>query len=403
MLRRSLIIALLGLLGGIFADASQAQNIGGPAAGAQNMINPYVGVRVEHDNNIYRVQNSQAALLQYGDPTLGDTDFHYIAGVDGTYLWGLQKLTGKLEFSREDYDHFTHLDHNEYLGRLDFDWRLTTLIDGTFEFQQRRYQAPFADRDSTQLEIDTERNIVGKFNALINPNWRVETTLRSYNLEAPLQLYPDYIERDTEEDVGVKYLGTANLTYGLMFGRVQGKFENAPNVAPYTQSNVNLNLQYVVSALTSLNGAVGYTHRDQGGGLDSVSAVTGDIAYNRQLTAKTSVKLEVVRAVNSYVAAGGSEIDSTGTAAVTWQATYKLAVAAGYSYTHSTFIGQAIAGAVANDRVDNSPSAQVDINYQFFRRLLVHAYYHQQDRHSNLAEVTYSDSVEGIEIIGHWR
>ena len=60
-------------------------------------------------------------------------------GMDGTYLWSQQKLTATLEGRHFDYDHFTELDHNEYLAHVALDWKLTSLLDGILDARQEQY------------------------------------------------------------------------------------------------------------------------------------------------------------------------------------------------------------------------------------------------------------------------
>ncbi len=371
---------------------------------AQATFDPYLSTKVEHDSNVFRVPNSTAAAMyNNGNPALGDTDWWYIAGMDGTYLWDRQQLTEKLQFSHQNYANFTELNHSEYLARIALDWKLGSLFDGLLEYLQQKVQAPFALNDSTALTINTERNLAGKFNVKLAPEWRLETGMHFYELDSPLQFYPDYVERDVGTDIGIKYLGVAKLVYGFTISRLDGKFENAPNVAPFTQNTGNFNMAYTVSGLTTLTAAAGYTHRDQGIAEGTVSAATGELSYKRALTGKTSVTVEALRAVNSYLAAGGSEIDTSGSVTVNWQATYKLGTSVGYMFTHSSFVGQAIPNSIATGRVDNTPAATLNIKYQAFRHFLFQAYCSQTTRRSNVETFDFSDALFGISATAHWK
>ena len=119
--------------------------------------------------------------------------------------------------------------------------------------------------------------------------------------------------------------------------------------------------------------------------------------YTRQLTPKTSVSFDVSRAVNSYLAAAASEIDTIATATANWQATYRVGVALSYSYVHSNFVGQAIPGANDNGRIDRSPLASLNVTYQILRRLQLHGYLSKQSRTSNVEVFNFSDTLIGLE------
>jgi Putative beta-barrel porin 2 len=365
---------------------------------AQATFNPYADAHYEYDSNVFRVQNSQANLIAIGDPTLADKDLRGVIGLDSTYLWSAQKLTATLEGRRYVYDHFGDLDHNEYLADVAFDWKTTSLLDGIFEARQEQLMAPFANGNSTQLTVDVDRKISETLNLNVNPDWRVEAGVYSHHLKAPLQDFPDFVETETGEQLALLNRSVAHLTYGVSVDHISGRYENAPDVGSYSQTDAQFTANYTVSALSTFKGAAGYTKRTQTG--DSVSGFTGLIGYTRQLTAKTSVSLNAARAVNSYVAAGGSEIDTGGTVTISWQATYRIGVELMGGYIHSTYVGESVPGSpgsVTAGRVDKSPQGALNINYQILRHLKLKGYVSYQSRSSDLDFYDYKDTTVGIE------
>ncbi len=370
---------------------------------AQLEVNPYVDSHYEHDSNVFRSPNSQANLLNLGDPTLGDSDLKYVAGFNATYQWSQQSLTAQLEGRKIDYDHYSDLNHNEYLADLVLKWKLTSLWDGTVEGRRESAMAPFYLGNSTLLTINVDTQLTGRFNLHFAPDWRLEGSAEAHELDSPLQNYPDFVDREALTHLAIVNVGTTNLTYGVAYDRADGKFENAPSVGPYTQNSESLTVTYLVSGLTTMNAAAGYTNRIQAANAQSVSAVTGSLAFSRQLTGKTSVNLQVARAVNSYLAAGASEIDTSATLGLLWQATRKIGVAVNAGYVKSKFVGQSIPGAGDNGRVDHSPSESLDINYQVMRRLKLHAYLNKQSRTSDVYLFNFSDTIVGIEARLSWK
>jgi hypothetical protein len=370
---------------------------------AELTMDPYATAHIEHDSNVFLVPNSAVQLAERGYSTLADTDTRYVAGLTSVYLWSLQSLTGNFEFRRLNYVHFTALDHNEYSGNLKLAWKLATLMDGLLEVRRDRSAASFAASDSTQLTLNTSTNAAAKMNLKISPDWRLEGGANFSKLEAPLLLYPDFVDRQVGSQLGIRYVGVANLSYGLTFEHISGKYENAPQVGPYTQSSGEFRLNYSVSGSSKLNAGIGYTRRDQSAGEGNVSAVTGQLGYNRQLTGKTSLDLQVTRAVNSYVAAGGSEVDTTASAGLNWQATYKVGASLTGSYTHSSFVGQAIPNSVATGRVDHGKAAALNVKYQALRRLQFRGYLKWQTRNSVVQAYDFNDTIVGLEAQWHWK
>ncbi len=368
-----------------------------PGAGAQTVVSPYLDMHYEYDSNVFRAPNSETLFMAIGDTKLSDSDLRYLAGLDGAYAWSEQKLTVKLEGRRFEYDHYGDLDHSEYLADVALNWKLTGLLDGVVEARDEHAMAPFYIGNSTQLTINTDRNFDGKLKLHFSPDWRLEAGVLSHILDSPLQDYPDFLERDVTSHLGLVNVGITHLEYGIAFDRIDGRFENAVGVGPFTQNNESLTLQYTVSALTTLNAAAGYSKREQTANGGNVSGFTGDLRYTRQLTAKTSVSLDLSRALNSYLAAAASEVDTTGSASVNWQATYRIGVGVTASYVHSNFVGQGIPGLNDNGRIDHSPTGSVNLTYLVMRRLQLHGYFTKQTRSSTVEEFNFHDTLVGIE------
>jgi hypothetical protein len=353
------------------------------------------------------VENASVAQAFYGDPTLADTDIRSIAGLDGTYLWSLQKFTANLEGREIDFDHFKFLNHSEYLGNLQWDWKLSNVLDGLVQVRQEHAAAYFADSNSPYLEIDTDRIIVGKLNFIFRADYRLETGVNFHTHDAPLQFYPAFVERENGEHLGLSYLGITNLSYGFAVEHLDGNYTHAPGVGPYSQTKEYLQMTYILKGLQNVSGQIGYTKRNQTDE-QNLSAVTGQLKYVRQLTGKTSVSFQFERAVNSYIASAGSEIDTSGTASVQWQATYKLAVNLGYTYQITTYVGQVIAGLVNpaasdNGRQDHLPSETVNLIYQPLRQIQIKAYVNAQSRRSNVDFDRFHDTTAGIQATAHWH
>jgi len=374
---------------------------------AQATLNPYVSVQAERDSNVFRVENASIAQAFYGDPTLADTDLRYVAGMDGTYLWSLQKFTANLEAREIEYDHFKFLNHAEYLGNVQWDWKVSNVLDGLIDVRQERLAAYFADSNSPDLEVDTDRKIIAKLNFIFRADYRLEAGVNFRNYNAPQQFYPEFVERENGTHLGLSYLGITDFSYGIGVDHTDGTYAHAPGVGPFTQSTESLKMTYIINGLQTVTAALGYTKRNQTDE-QNLSAITGQLTYLRQLTGKTSVTLQFQRAVNSYIASAGSEIDTSGTASVQWQATYKLAVNVGYTYQISTYVGQVIAsslnpGATDNGRTDHLPTENFNLVYQPLKKIQIKAYITAQSRRSNVDFDRFHDTTAGIQATAHWH
>jgi hypothetical protein len=370
------------------------------AVHCQTTFLPYASEQYEHNNNVFDLPNSSAAVANNGDPTLGDSDLKTIAGADFDYLWGRQRLYSTLEGRYIDYDHFSYLSHSEYLAKVALDWKMFSEFDGTFLGSIERVMAPFAERNTqTALAVNLDRHAIAKFNFKIAPEWRLETSVDYHDLDSPIQDFPDYGLTETTGHAAIKYLGFSNLTYGFSADYIDGKYRNAPTPGTYDQTNFDLTMAYTASALSTFNGAVGHTQRNQGQDQGNVSALTGDLGYTRKLTGKTSMHIDITRAVNSYIGAGGSEVDSIANLQLNYQPTYKTGMTFTYQYVWSKFEAQTVPGSDVLGRKDRTPAASFKLNYQALRWVLIQPYVNYQRRSSNEEEFNFSSTVIGIQIL----
>src|SRR5258708_17052111 len=205
--KRAFALGLSALVALLAAEMAQAGSV----------FLPYASEQYEHNSNVFALPNSAAAAAaNKGDPTLGDSDLRTIAGFEEDYLWDRQRLYGTYEGRYFKYDHFDQLSHFEYLAKLGLDWKLLSSLDGSFNGSQERFMAPFANRDTqTALAINLERHAIGKFNFRIAPEWRLETSVDYRDLDAPVQGFPNYGLTETTGLAALKYIGFANLTYGI--------------------------------------------------------------------------------------------------------------------------------------------------------------------------------------------
>jgi hypothetical protein len=105
--------------------------------------------------------------------------------------------------------------------------------------------------------------------------------------------------------------------------------------------------------------------------------------------------------INSYIANVSSEIDSLVGMNVKWQATYKTAVLAGYSWTYRELPGQGNAPP-GSERIDRLNYASVKVEYEPFWWLSIKPYANLQTRSSNYAGANFNATVYGVYFAFQW-
>lgn len=388
-----------------------------PGARAATTFSPYATVGIEYNSNVFAAPSDQPPLAASGDYALGDTITHYLAGATAKFAWERDELSLNGDVEQFEYQHFDELDHGEYkFGGL-FNYHLGPIVDGSLEYQQRRYMAPTADTMTTQLEINTDRLASGTVRILVTPEWRFGLQPKWHQLDTPLPDYPNFALQENIADATLDYLGFAKVTAGLLAEYTDGKYSNIAAATKYTQWTEQLTANYAVTGLSSFNGQIGFTHRNsalvdpaeagttpdggQGGDVGQTSAVTGALGFHRALSVKTSVDLRVFREVDSYTAGANSEIGTGGEVGVKWDPDVKISVTLHYRLATDSIQGN-LATTNVNDRTDHLHSASADLTYKAASWLTVRPYVEYDKRTSNDADANYNATRYGIELTARW-
>jgi hypothetical protein len=370
-------------------------------AAAQVSVVPQASVKYEYNSNIFAVPPGDPLLVAQGDLTRADTLGTFAAGAALLGTWGQQKLTANFEGREFQYNHYTRLNHSEYLGDVDFHWTLNSRLDGNVDVRRDHSMALFQNRESTQLEVDTNQDATANVNLKFGADFRLEVGVLNHRAETPLPGFPNAAILENTERMAVRYLGVANLSYGFEFSQLQGEFDDSVFPSTYKQDNADLVFSYGVGALSKLNGSIGYSDRKVQG--TSISGLTGSIGMSRQLTGKTSITAEVRRAINVYVVGGGTEVDTSATLGANWSVTRLFTVTVGATHTHSAYGQQATADLVDGGRSDQYNAVNLSLDYQILRWLSLRPYGRYENRHSNRTEFTYDGSIIGIELRGQYQ
>lgn len=373
---------------------------GAAAAHADGTWTPYAAADIEHDTNIFDLPRSGPTPVGSNGPTYGDTFLEGRAGLEGTYQLDQQKFFGTAEFRHFAYRNFTELDHNEELLDGGLKWKLNRVVDGSVEYRHEQRMVQFYElSQTTTLILETENLAKASINLNVSPEWRLETHATDRDLDSPRNDIPGLSLHEESIREGVRYLGVANLSAGLDAEYLEGKYEHDPTaVTPnYHQTSLSLAGTYILSGLTNFSGTAGYIRRVDPTNAGA-SGLNGSLSYQHYLSGKTSINVQLSRLLSTYVTTGGNEIDSTAGMTVNYQATYKILIRGGYSYTHSSF-PQTPIGTTTFDRVDRFQTGNVDLTYQILRWLSIRPYARYQTRGSNDPMYSFNGTTVGVELL----
>jgi hypothetical protein len=337
----------------------------------------------EHDSNVYDLSKGQPLPAGSSGTGFGDSFFEETGKLDSSYLVDGQQFFATVQGSDSQYHRFTNLNHTEYTLDGAWDWKVGSIWDGVLDVTRIRSMVSFFNLIGDQLVLQTEQREAGKIGLQFTPDWRTEVTGLTHKVDQPQFGAPNLSLSESSGGAAFKYTGVAGLTAGVAATYLTGRFEGTGDVvAPsYTQRSGGLTATDQISGVSTLRADLGYTKRSSDIGIDSVSGVTGQFDYLRQLSGKTSAELNLSRQINVYLTNTGSEIDSVAALTLKWQATYKTGFALTYSYAYRQLPNQGDAP-VGSQRVDALNFVQFQITWQPAEWIMLKPYAQYQDRNS---------------------
>jgi hypothetical protein len=355
---------------------------------------PYADVSYQYNSNIFALPFDEVS----------DRILEERAGAEALYGWSRQEFYANGEWRHYGYDQLSDLSHDEYLVHGGMKWKLASVFDGVLDYRRERSEVNFlefavipTEKISTLLYLQDQSVSTASFNIQFAPDWRLQSLGTINNLDSPRPGLPDLSLTEDSIDEGIRYVGVAKLSAGIDAIYLKGHFNNGDFVLTprYDQTTLQAAAKYVATGLSSFDGAIGYTRRDQGVA-GTVGGTTGLLAYTRNLTGKTSINIKLLRAVNSYVTYGGTEVDTGVNLGAIWNAAEKIAVTPGYQWTQSTFPGadQAVNG---RERLDHYQLATLQVKYQIQDWVSLRPFGQYETRHSNVEGFSFNRTIYGIE------
>lgn len=365
----------------------------------QTPLQPYAAADYEYDSNLFALP-ADAALLGIPPGTRrADSVFEALAGVRGDFRWPVDELTLTAEGRRFHYENHGSLDHDEYLLGGKFTWAAADILDGAVIVRQEHLLEPFAQQVSTVIALETDRSAEASVRIGLHPRWHLAFDVKPHETRAPQPNLPNFSLRETTSTLALTWQVVSKLTLGVDGRYVQGGYHGGPIPLPYRQNGEDLTVAYVATGLSSFEAAVGRAaFETPTAPAGNTSATTGTLGYTRRLTGKTSVTIQFVRGLNTYIAAGNSELDTSGLLTVDWRATRKITVDLTGQETHSVFSGTPLVAVYPAGLKDHFFTAVFNVDYQAVQWLDVRLYGQYQDRNANSPFFTFNSRMIGIEL-----
>ena len=377
---------------------------------AQLALTTMADTQYEYNSNVFALQSG--TRTPFGGTNLGDSDLSYGGELDASYLLSQQQFYATILGNEYHYDRFQELNHSDDTLIGGWDWKVGRIWDGIIDVEHIRSMVSFWNVIGTSLVIQTEQRETGRASVQVTPDWRAEFTGLTHKIDQPQIGAPNLSVTESSGTAALKYTGTAGLTAGVDGNYLRGSFsDTGVNLEPgYRQVSGGLTATDEVTGLSTFRGQIGYTRRSSDTGGNSISGVTGDLDYKRNLTGKTKVEVDLSRQINIYVATSTSEIDSIATLSANWQATYKINVLLGYTFTYRQLPdqGNAIVGGVlvlnGTSQTQRLHAPTLTITYEPVPWLVLKPYVNYQTRASgNFVGGNFDSTLVGMRFTLQWQ
>ena len=325
-LRPALTLLTVGVaLGSLPVDAAELQSEREEGFGVR------LSQSVRWEDNVFRLADGE-------QPREGESKSDRVsrtaAGLSFDHMYSLQRVMAAFDVVRRSYAEHDELDSTTRSGLLRWDWATGKQWTGTAQLLQREAPRSFDDVDRRIRSINTLQRAGLSADYWLHPDWSIlagaeQTRSRYSDSRSSASEYDE-----TAVEAGVGYQPKSGNRLSLVLRHADGEYPNRTVTTTrdpeYTQRDVRLRGDWVLTGISKLSGYLGYTDREYStvSNLD-FSGPTGRIAFDWSPTGKLSFQVVARREIGSeyevldnYVLTRGVGLEAT------WTATDKLALIA---------------------------------------------------------------------------
>ncbi|TWI65153.1 exopolysaccharide biosynthesis operon protein EpsL [Pseudoduganella lurida] len=238
---------------------------GSASAQISDTIHPFVSLGYTYDDNLLRLPDDVSF-----DGQRSDRARQAQAGILVERPIGRQKLTGYAKVTRVTFDHLDQLDYNAKDVSADLAWELGNRLSGHLGGLYTESLTPFSDYHVDERNLRTQRNAHVDGAWRFHPSWQVRGgyVRNKFTYELQAQSVNDRTEDLAE--VGVDYLAHSGSRVGLVARRLEGRYDNPRRFGnivlddDYTQDELKLNVNWLLSGVTQVTVLAGYAKRKHG-------------------------------------------------------------------------------------------------------------------------------------------
>jgi hypothetical protein len=321
-------------------------------------------------------------------------------GTDDHWGFSRQSLSLMLQLSENYFVRNTNLDNTSGIGDFLWTWQFGSLLSGHVGVDYVRQLANSSQTLFYGKDLVTSYNDYADLRYELGPHWTVFGGLRNFdttNSAVEVQVN-DY--RSQAANGGLEYATSAKDTIGAEYRYTtahapQNALYAGFDVHDYTEKTARINVKYLPTDKTSIDGYGGYLQREYPN--TDVGEFSGDVwrvNFNWQPTDKTRLIASAWRDLQAYVAAESNYFIAKGESfSPTWAGSEKITLSATFSWVKQDYIASSPGFITLGARRDTVNSQIVSLIYFPERSVTLTLSYENESHNSNVSQFVYADRL----------
>ncbi|MBK0392248.1 outer membrane beta-barrel protein [Ramlibacter algicola] len=342
---------------------------------------------VERDSNVSRVNTGE----------ISDTITSVGVGLRFNKRYSLQRVV--LDVAADHY-RFDKLDTN--YTTLNYSaawyWAVGNVLDGVASAERRQFRDVTANGLVSALNRRTESNELVEGRYKIGASYRLLAGIQHTASRSTDPTAWDGNPDVTSGRVGVQYESARGSTVTARYRHGDGDYNNA--LAPkFKDDEVTLAVHWAVSPITAVDATIGNLRREhEGASARNFDGAIGSLGVTWDATAKTRLVAGYSRDLGSYLLGSGGHVESDRVfVGPVWRITTQTALSARVEHENRKWVD--VGGATIDvGRGDKFDVVALGLDWQPWRTVGVSAQYRNEKRSSSVPIFNYRANVVGLAV-----
>lgn len=351
---------------------------------------------VERDDNVTRVNGSIT-------PEISDTIANLGVGLRYQKRVSQQQFVVDAQVDRYSYDTL-NADYTTLNYSAAWMFRFGNRIEGVASADRRQFRDVSANGTVGIINRRTERTELVEGGYRLGADWRVLAGLQQTTTNSSDPASWDGNQRVTSTRLGASYTTPRGSSVTTRWRHGEGEYRNSPIAGDFTDDEIDATVRWVLSPITTVEGRIGHLQRDHDGALAGrdFSGMVGGANVTWQATAKTRVQAGYARDLGTYLVPGtasGHLSSDRWYIGPSFRFTEQTTLNARYEHETRRFEDVAGAGGVPvadTGRRDKYNVLSAGIDWQVRRTIGVSLQLRNEKRSSPLPEANYRANVIGL-------